>query len=178
MKNNIAKLTMIVASLFILACTARSKKAEDALLNDLSKATTIIAHKNERRLEKVKAYYNSDSTSAQTKAIYKNFLEVHENKNLFIKNIEAEEADLMKLSIDFVTNSVNHLSEEKKKDLITKITGSTIQDMQVLQEKESPALLIQELKLDAEIFIQEYDHLILGDLAKDKKGFEWEIYWE
>ncbi len=169
----------ILASLVAVACGSRSGKSDAALIKSLSRATIVLAEKNEQHFKKLETKYLSDTSNPELKTLYRQFSAISQYKKEYEAVVfEAGDKELGEANKKFVENCFTQLDEEEKVKIGKMFDESLIMNAGFMKEVERREVLAYELMLEAETMEREMQLLILKDLNVRKPGFKWEYYWE
>jgi hypothetical protein len=169
--------TVLFFTSLLISCTGNHEKEDEVLIKDLSRAINIISEKNDQHHQKLKKYYDADTTKKDIKILYQQLSNIKQCKEEYKNSILEKSTDPEQASKVFLEKSFSQLDENEKNIILKKFKDSPIVNTGLIQEMENKAVLPYELSLESEIITEEFYRLILKDFSKGKQDFDWEIFW-
>jgi hypothetical protein len=167
----------ILLLLGIVGCSAPSSREEAVLINDLVKATAIIAEKNDTHFDKIRTYYQRDSSDLEIRKLHQQFSAIQHHKTIFLKALQEGKDSIEAHAKEFVSKSMEHLNENEQRTLQRVLQNSRLSEPALLNDFVSFSILHYELALEAEIFVQEIYKVVLKNPNRKKTTFNWEYFW-
>ncbi|MFN3405150.1 MAG: hypothetical protein ACK40G_13710 [Cytophagaceae bacterium] len=176
MKKNIDKVCLwVLVLLFFAHCNKTENNSREVMLKrDLQRATSIIADKNQRQIQKLERQFKSDSLNAQLRKLYFDLKLIAEYKEEYKKQLASGEIASEDLTKEFLGRVYNVLPEVQNGQVKKIFRNSLIME---IEEEGDSGLLKLQLSLEAELMVQEIFKLQLREFGKKTPGFDWEIIW-
>ena len=180
MKDRIFSLlgTFLFLTSILTSCTEKKDKGDEVLIKDLSRALNIISEKNDQHYQKLKKYYEADTSRKDIQLLHQQLFNIKQYKEEYKTSIlEKNSVDLEQATKLFIEKSFTQLDESEKTILLRKFEDSPVLNPALIREMGNTAVLPYELALESEIITEEIYKLILKDFSKRHQEFKWEIFW-
>jgi hypothetical protein len=174
---SILSTVLFFTSCLLISCAGNHEKEDEVLIKDLSRAISIISEKNDQHHQKLKKYYDADTTKIDIRILYQQLSDIKQYKEEYKSSILEKSTDPEQASKVFLEKSFSKLDENEKNIILKKFKDSPIVNTGLIQEMENKTVLPYELSLESEIITEEFYRLILKDFSKGRQDFDWEIFW-